>query len=80
MDAKHYRREREKQARKAIVEFREFANVSKMPADRLRLTVRLIYYMVRNMGFNTVVAEQMPNWILGHMVAFAMKENKRAKR
>ena len=65
-----YVRARCAQVRKARHEF--FVSVKDGPKPAR--TMRLIGYMVVRMGFNTVITEQLPNWILGHMAAFAKNE------
>ncbi len=76
MTKQEYRRDREKMARKARVEFLGMMTTSKrvVTQSQLQRTMRAINYMVKNMGFNTVISEQMPNWILKHMYYFAEKE------
>lgn len=63
------------QAKKAQREYREFVNAK--PGPELEQVDRLIEYMVAQMGFNMVITEQMPNWLLGHMLAWANAEVKR---
>jgi hypothetical protein len=73
-----YEKGREAVARKAKAEFLEY--VVAKPGPKLDDTMRAIDYLTKRMGFNTVVSEQMPCWLLGHMLEFARAEVKRARR
>ena len=73
-----YDRERRKVSRKAQAEFLDFCNVRS--GRGLDQTLRLIDYMVTRMAFNTVISEQMPNWLIGHMMEFARREIARDRR
>jgi hypothetical protein len=70
--ASDYNRQRDRMARKAWREFCEFVNIH--PRADVAATKRAVGYLVRRMGFNTVIREQMPNWILGHMMEFVRRE------
>jgi hypothetical protein len=48
------------------------------PGPERDAVMRAIDYMIKRMGFDTVITYQMPNWILGHMLAFARSEARRA--
>jgi hypothetical protein len=73
-----YEKGRESLARKAKSEFLEY--VVAKPGPKFDDTMRAIDYLVKRMAFNTVVTEQVPCWLLGHMLAFARGEVRRARR
>jgi hypothetical protein len=73
-----YEKGRDAVARKAKAEFLEY--VVAKPGPKLDDTMRAIDYLVTRMAFNTVITEQMPCWLLGHMLAFARDEVRRARR
>lgn len=70
--ANAYDKKRAAQAKKACKEF--LGTVVTKPGPDLDRTMRLIGYMVKRMGYNTVIGEQEPNWLLGHMAAWARAE------
>ena len=69
---------RKEMAKKAKDEYLEF--VVTKPGSKLSSTMRAIDYMVKRMAFNTVITEQMPNWLLGHMMAFTRSEVMRERK
>ena len=73
---KSYEQQRAVQAEKAKAEFREIAVIR---FDQMELTDRAIEYLVKQMGYDTVL-EQEPNQLLGHMICFARNEVSRALR
>ena len=75
--AKKYAADRAKVAKKAKAEFREFATVKE--GRNHDATMRAIDYLVKRMGYNSAL-DQMPNWLLWHMLAFARLEVRRAAK
>jgi hypothetical protein len=66
-------------AKKARAELAEFCTKPRDPRVR-QLSLRAVNCVTMRMGYSTVIAGQMENWIFGHMLAFAWKEAKRAAR
>ena len=66
-------------AKAARAELAEFCTKPRNPARR-QMSLRAVNYMTMRMGYRTVITGQMENWIFGHMLAFAWREVRHAKK
>ena len=66
-------------AKKARAELVDTCTKPRNP-ERRRMSLRAVNYLTMRMGYSTVMTDQEANWILGHMLAFAWREARRAAR